>query len=75
MSTINNDKLLDDIVAFLDGSVSKGTGHLNVEVNDISSDSVLKEVETLGCADCAKGNIACKVPTLHDGIDEFLEVD
>ena len=63
------DKRIDDIVAMLDGSIEKGVGHLNVEVN---GDSTEKTVETLGCIDCAKGNLACQVPTLHQGIDEEL---
>jgi len=75
MSNINNDKLLDDIIAFLDSSVSAGTGHLNVEVNDISGDEVAKNIDTLGCIDCAKGNLACQVPTLHDGMDDELDND
>lgn len=65
-----DDKRIDDIVAMLDGSIEKGVGHLNVEVN---GDSNEKSVETLGCIDCAKGNLACQVPTLHEGIDEELE--
>lgn len=64
------DKRIDDIVAFLDGSIQKGVGHLNVEVN---GDSTEKNIETLGCIDCAKGNLACQVPTLHEGIDDQLE--
>ena len=63
------DKRIDDIVAMLDGSIEKGVGHLNVEVN---GDSTERTVETLGCIDCAKGNLACQVPTLHEGIDEEL---
>ncbi|MDE6312608.1 MAG: hypothetical protein K2M46_03150 [Lachnospiraceae bacterium] len=65
-----SDKRIDDIVAMLDGSIEKGVGHLNVEVN---GDSTEKSVETLGCIDCAKGNLACQVPTLHEGIDDALE--
>lgn len=74
MTDINNDKLLDDIVAFLDSSASNGAGHLHVEVNKTSGDTVSKSIDT-GCMDCAKGNVACRVPTLHDGIDEGLNVD
>ena len=70
MNTVNNEKLLDDIIAFLDGSVANGAGHLNVEVLNTSDDAVPKRIDTLGCTDCAKGNVACRVPTLHDGIDE-----
>ena len=65
-----DDKRIDEIVAMLDGSIEKGVGHLNVEVN---GDSAEKSVETLGCIDCAKGNLACQVPTLHEGIDDQLE--
>ena len=65
-----DDKRIDDIVAFLDGSTQKVVGHLNVEVN---GDSTERSVETLGCIDCSKGNLACQVPTLHEGIDDQLE--
>ncbi len=75
MASISSDKMLDDIVAFLDASVAKGVGHLNVEVNASGGETVEKSVDTLGCIDCAKGNLACSVPTLHDGIDEGLDVD
>ena len=75
MTSISTDKMLDDIVAFLDSSVAKGVGHLNVEVNRQDGGEVEKSVDTMGCIDCAKGNLACSVPTLHDGIDEGLDVD
>lgn len=65
-----SDKRIDEIVAWLDGSITKGVGHLNVEVN---GDSTEKTVETLGCIDCAKGNLACQVPTLHEGIDDAFD--
>lgn len=32
--TMNNEKLIDDIVAMLDGSMEKGTGHVNIKVDD-----------------------------------------
>ena len=58
---------VEDIVAMLDGMVEKGHGHINVSYDPNQEG---KEVETLGCLDCAKGNLACSVPTLHEGIDE-----
>jgi hypothetical protein len=59
--------MVDDIVAMLDRSVEKGVGHLNITTVESLDDS--KTVEQLGCLDCAKGNLACSIPTLHEGID------
>ena len=63
---------IDDIVAMLDDMMSKGHGHVNVSVDP---DSVGKKVDTLGCTDCAKGDLACAIPTLHEGIDEYMNQD
>lgn len=64
---------VDDIVAMLDGMTENGHGHINVSYDP---DAVGNTVETLGCIDCAKGNLACSVPTLHEGIDDaFDELD
>ncbi|MDO5154510.1 MAG: hypothetical protein Q4D51_00955 [Eubacteriales bacterium] len=63
---------VDDIVAMLDSMVESGHGHIN-----ISMDEAIKEGEkstvTLGCTDCAKGDLACSVPTLMEGMDEELQ--
>ncbi len=69
-----SDKLskVDDIVSMLDGMVGSGVGHINLSINEDQSGDT---VETLGCTDCAKGNLACNIPTLHEGIDEGLKVD
>lgn len=66
---MNEENMVDDLVAFLDNSIKKGVGHLRVETSDTLNE--LKKVETLGCMDCVKGNLACSVPTLHEGIDEY----
>ncbi|MBQ8165726.1 MAG: hypothetical protein IJZ96_01665 [Lachnospiraceae bacterium] len=63
---------VDDIVAMLDDMMSKGHGHVNVSVDP---DTVGKKVDTLGCTDCAKGDLACAIPTLHEGIDEYMNQD
>jgi hypothetical protein len=65
---MDNKNMIDDIVAMLDSSVSKGVGHLNV--NTVESAEESKTVEQLGCLDCAKGDLACSIPTLHEGIDD-----
>ena len=30
-----------------------------------------KEVQTLGCTDCSRTPLACSVPTLQQGLDEY----
>jgi hypothetical protein len=62
--------MIDDIIAMLDSSVAKGVGHLNITVE---SQKQSKVVEQLGCLDCEKGNSACSIPTLHEGIDDKEE--
>ena len=60
---------IDDLVAFLDGSFGSGVGHVNVEVDD--SLSANRQTETMGCTDCSRTPLACSVPTLHQGLDDY----
>ena len=60
---------IDDLVAFLDGSIEKGVGHLNVDVDETMNDS--RTAQTMGCSDCSRTPLACSVPTLHQGIDDY----
>ncbi len=62
---------VDDIVSMLDNMVGNGHGHINVSVDDTVADGQRTEV-TMGCTDCAKGDLACSVPTLMEGMDEEL---
>ena len=64
------DKLNDvnDIVSMLDNMVAGGTGHINVTIDENAEAG--KTVETMGCIDCAKGDLACSVPTLMEGMDD-----
>lgn len=66
LSTVN------DIVTMLDDMMGSGHGHVNVSV-DGPEGSLEKGIETLGCTDCAKGDLACQVPTLMEGMDEELQ--
>ena len=59
----------DDLIAQLDAGMSKGVGHINVNVDE-EADST-KEVQTLGCTDCSRTPLACSVPTLHQGLDDY----
>lgn len=61
------DMRVEDIIAMLDGSVEKGVGHINVDVDEKKESSV--QIET-GCADCSSNPTACSIPTLHIGLDD-----
>ncbi len=54
-----NEKLIEDIIAMLDRSMEKGTGHVNIVVNNadeiqFDETEVEKTVVSQGCTDCAK---------------------
>ena len=61
--------MIDDLIALLDAGMSKGVGHINVNVDE-EADST-KEVQTLGCTDCSRTPLACSVPTLQQGLDDY----
>ena len=67
----DNTTTVDDIVSMLDNMMGNGHGHVNVTIDD-SVAAGEKATATLGCTDCAKGDLACSVPTLHEGMDEEL---
>ena len=62
-------QMIDDIVAMLDGQMTAGTGHINLEISDKTETE--KEVQTMGCTDCSRTPLACSVPTLHEGLDDY----
>ena len=61
-------QMVDDLVAMLDKGMANGMGHMNVDTAD---DQPSKKVQTMGCTDCSRTPLACSVPTLHDGLDDF----
>ena len=66
MADMNN---VDDLIAFLDGSAKSGVGHINVDTDELSEGT--KNVQTMGCTDCSRTPLACSVPTLHQGLDDY----
>jgi hypothetical protein len=60
--------MIDDLVKMLDSGMTEGVGHINVDT-DTKEES--KSVQTMGCTDCSRTPLACSVPTLHDGLDDF----
>ena len=61
--------MIDDLVKMLDDGFASGTGHVNVDTSEDQSD--VKDVMTMGCTDCSRTPLACSVPTLHQGIDDY----
>ncbi|MBQ7839162.1 MAG: hypothetical protein IJ390_01545 [Lachnospiraceae bacterium] len=65
---MSESEMVDDLIKMLDAGMANGTGHVNVDCGDGKSS---KEVQTLGCTDCSRTPLACSVPTLHQGLDDY----
>lgn len=63
----SEDQKVQELVAMLDQLMDQGGGHVTVQVEDPQA---APKVETSRSTDCAAGNQACAVPTLHRGIDD-----
>ena len=64
--------MIDDLVKMLDSGMGKGVGHINVEtVGAEEQVEGSRNVQTMGCSDCSRTPLACSVPTLHAGLDDF----
>ena len=66
---MDDEKMIDDLVKMLDSGMAMGVGHVNVDYDEESKQS--KNVQTMGCTDCSRTPLACSVPTLEDGLDDF----
>lgn len=66
---MNNEKKIDDIVSMIDQFMEGKGGHLNVSIDDANNLDLQKTTQTTNTLECANGNLACRVPTLHDGLD------
>lgn len=66
---MNEKQMIDDLVKMLDAGMANGVGHVNVEFDENSQKS--KEVQTMGCTDCSRTPLACSVPTLEQGLDDY----
>ncbi len=61
-------QMIDDFIKMMDSGMAQGVGHVNV---DVSNESNNKNVQTMGCTDCSRTPLACSVPTLHEGLDDY----
>ncbi len=59
---------IEDLIKLLDSGMANGVGHVNVDT-DAANES--KNVQTMGCTDCSRTPLACSVPTLHQGLDDY----
>lgn len=60
--------MIDDLVKLLDSGMTDGVGHVNVNFDE---NAAQKNVQTMGCTDCSRTPLACSVPTLHQGLDDY----
>lgn len=72
MSNHKQDEI-DQLVAMIDQFMTGNGGHMNVMVDpdgSISTEETMKKTVTrMNSLDCETGDVACKVPTLFDGLD------
>ena len=68
---MDNNTQIDDLVKMLDEGMANGVGHVNVDFDETSD--VSKTVQTMGCTDCSRTPLACSVPTLMQGLDDYKE--
>ena len=66
---MDDKNMIDDLVKMLDSGMAMGVGHVNVDYDEASKQS--KNVQTMGCSDCSRTPLACSVPTLEQGLDDF----
>ena len=66
-----DDRMIDELVKMLDSGMANGVGHVNIDTNDTAQ----KSVQTMGCSDCSRTPLACSVPTLHQGLDDYSGSD
>ncbi|MBR1478767.1 MAG: hypothetical protein IJ608_12550 [Lachnospiraceae bacterium] len=65
---MENSSQIDDLVKMLDSGMMNGVGHVNVDTDESAGS---KSVQTMGCTDCSRTPLACSVPTLHQGLDDY----
>jgi len=56
-------KKIDDLIKMLDASMTSGTGHINVVVND-DEGITLEEISVEKGMGCSMGDTACMVPNI-----------
>ena len=66
---MNEEAMIADLVKMLDAGIASGVGHVNVDFDENSNQA--KSVQTMGCTDCSRTPLACSVPTLHQGLDDY----
>ena len=66
---MDDKKMVDDLVKMLDAGMMQGVGHVNVDTDNSMEDS--KSVQTMGCPDGPRTPLACSVPTLEQGLDDY----
>lgn len=66
---MDENKMIDDLIKMLDSGMSEGVGHVNVDCAENEEQS--KTVQTMGCTDCSRTPLACSVPTLEQGLDDY----
>lgn len=68
---MNNSDEAKKLAEMLDKLCASGSEHINVRRSGEASEDDFDIIEkTEKSTDCCEGNMACRIPTLHKGIDD-----
>lgn len=67
---MDKDQMINDIITMLDSSMKDGVGHMNITVDNEGTINLEKTIDKTLSTDCAKGDLACKIPNLMEGVEK-----
>lgn len=70
MANTNHNNQIDDIVSMIDSFMADNGGHINVSIDSSDMIESTKNIQKTNSFECVGGNLACQVPTLHEGLDD-----
>jgi hypothetical protein len=61
---------IDDVLAEIEKFMHENGGHMTIDFTEATSaKDAIKEIKQTNSLECAGNNMACKVPTLMEGLD------
>ena len=69
MQNISEEEI-DDVLSEIEAFMNHNGGHMKIDFNGAANaKEAVKEIKVTNSLECAGKNMACQVPTLHEGLD------
>ena len=69
----DGEREIDDVLSEIETFMKNQGVHIKINFDDAQetdeSGELVKDVKVTNSLECAEGDMACKVPTLHEGLD------